>query len=189
MPTKRHQLERQKVTPPPPEMSNVSMPLDELLRPHRRKSASLALLSLSQPTSISVHDLIKSHATPTRTNTAHVPNPKTGHANRRADTKQGMPTKRCAAPATVALKRKWDATTKPSHTDKAKHSALIGYNKKFCGLTTAKDEPMNGKTTYLNGFSKLYNALHDTVISPRAGPPLWKQSLPTRAQLHSKKFG
>ena len=85
---------------------------------------------------------------------------------------------------------KWTTKSTPSRTEATTHSALIEYNRKYRGITSAKSEPMNGKSTTYTGFVHLYKAFRDTVTSPVEDPPTWKRSIPTRASLHSKKrFG
>ena len=85
---------------------------------------------------------------------------------------------------------KWIKESTPSRTEATTHSALIKYNRKYRGLDSAKSEPMNGKSPTYTGFVHLYKAFRDTVITPVADPPNWKQSIPTRTSLHSKKgFG
>ena len=85
---------------------------------------------------------------------------------------------------------RWASTSKPSPKDKSAHSALVSYNNKYRGLNTAMSEPLNGKCITKSGLVMLYRKFTRKVIDHSEHPPLWKQLLPTRAELHSpKRFG
>jgi len=93
-----------------------------------------------------------------------------------------QPTKRPIKAVALPL----DTAQKPSK--RKKHQALLEYNKLYCGLKTAKSEPLKGKEHRSHKLSMMYFVLHDVATMSVLVQPTSKHGLPTRSQLHHRGF-